>query len=143
MEELQRHIAAIDPLKRNRCEPRYGELYTDNFLKDLKEHDGICLVAVTNDDIIGCVVITIDTQSAVDLLGEFPLKDARITELVVSASARSKGVGALLMQKAEEYARRQRCTCIRTVVFSPNINAYRFYQKMGYADRCLDVMKVL
>jgi len=143
MEELQQYIAAIDPLKRNRCEPHYGQSYIDHLLEGLKDTDGICLVALADHIVVGCIVVTIDPQSDIDLLGEFPLKDAQITELIVSASIRSKGVGTLLMEEAEDYARKQDCTCIRTVVFSPNIDAYRFYQQLGYADRCVDVLKVL
>lgn len=144
MEELQQHIATIDPLKRNRCGPQYGSFYTDHLLNNLKEHEkGICLVAVADDMVVGCIVMTIDPQTDIDLLGEFPLKDARITELVVAQDMRSKGVGTLLMEAAEDYARKQNCTCIRTVVFSPNTNAYRFYQKLGFEERCVDVIKTL
>lgn len=59
-------------------------------------------------------------------------KDARIAGLIVHPDARDRGVGRLLMQAAEQWARSQGCE--RVVVSSNTVRqaAHRFYENVGY-----------
>jgi ribosomal protein S18 acetylase RimI-like enzyme len=145
MEELQRHIAVIDPLQRHFCKQGYGDRYTADVVQRTQEGDGVFLVAEANKAIIGCMaLLTIDHQQTdIELLGVHPLKDARVIELVVGAAVRNQGIGRQLMRAAEEFARSHACDGIRVEVFSPNTDAHRFYEKLGYTDRIVDMLKTL
>ena len=57
---------------------------------------------------------------------------AEIGGLVLDERYRGRGVGQLLMQRAEEWARRKKC---RTVSLRSNVirtSAHAFYEKLGY-----------
>jgi GNAT superfamily N-acetyltransferase len=57
---------------------------------------------------------------------------AEIGGLVVGESHRGQGVGQLLMQQAEEWARARGC---RAVYLRTNVirtDAHRFYERLGY-----------
>lgn len=143
MVELQTLIVALDPLRRNRCPPEYGREYAQDVLHKIAKSDGRLYVAETEEGIVGCVAVIIEALSSGDLIDHMPLKDARITELVVSSHARNAGVGSALMKAAEEFAREKECDGLRVEVFSPNEAAHGFYRKHGYEDRYVNLIKNL
>jgi len=55
-----------------------------------------------------------------------------VTALVVLEEFRSQGVGKLLMVRAEEWARSQRCTIIGLRSNVIRERAHSFYQRLGY-----------
>ena len=55
-----------------------------------------------------------------------------VTALVVLEKSRSRGVGKLLMARAEEWARSQRCTIIGLRSNVIRERAHSFYQRLGY-----------
>jgi GNAT superfamily N-acetyltransferase len=55
-----------------------------------------------------------------------------VTALVVLEEFRSQGVGKLLMARAEEWARSQRCTIIGLRSNVIRERAHSFYQRLGY-----------
>lgn len=55
-----------------------------------------------------------------------------VTALVVLEEFRSRGVGKLLMARAEEWARSQRCTIIGLRSNVIRERAHSFYQRLGY-----------
>ena len=142
MTELQEHIVAIDPLQRHRCESEYGKVYVDMLLQMVFEKEGCTLVAVDGVDIVGCSVCILERQSDTDLLEVYPVLDGRIVELVVRRGMRGRGIGTALMQAAEAFCKNRGCDGIRVEVFSPNTDARRLYEKLGYSERIVDMLKV-
>lgn len=70
-------------------------------------------------------------------------KSGEVSELVVSKSARGKGIGKKLMDKMENYFKSIGCEYIFIDVFAYNKNAIEFYNKHGYHTRMLiDVKKI-
>ena len=59
---------------------------------------------------------------------------AMIGGLVVEVNHRRQGIGRLLMQHGEDWARTQGCPIVRLWSSSSRIAAHRFYEQLGYAN---------
>ena len=92
-------------------------------LKPTSEH--AVFVAETDEGVVGWLHVSRDH------LLEVPVR-AEINGLVVSAMARSHGVGRLLLLAAEDWARKQKCTgmSVRSNVIRDR--AHAFYEREGY-----------
>jgi GNAT superfamily N-acetyltransferase len=55
-----------------------------------------------------------------------------IAGLVVGESHRRRGIGRLLMERAEEWATEQSCPVVRLWSSSSRTQAHRFYERLGY-----------
>lgn len=60
--------------------------------------------------------------------------DGEITGLIVDSSGRSRGVGAALLRKAEQWALEKGCRNIRVRCNMKRADAHRFYAREGYAE---------
>ena len=86
------------------------------------------LVAVDADDVpIGWIHV-----ARLALLEESDL--ACINGLVVDEDHRSQGIGAALVEAAEEWAREQGATEIMVRSRSARVRAHRFYERIGYVE---------
>lgn len=140
MEELQDHLVSIDTLGKLRRLPEYGREYSEQTFQKIRENKGKIYVAERQGQIIGCVIGIVETQKS--LASEFvPTMQGRILELVVSAAARGKGVGAGLMKKMEEYLKGEGCELLRVEAMAANGGARAFYEKQGYGERMIDFIK--
>jgi GNAT superfamily N-acetyltransferase len=61
-----------------------------------------------------------------------------ISDIIVTPEASGKGIGKLLMDRAEEWARLHRFQWLTLSVFAQNQQARWFYNKLGYGE---DIMK--
>ena len=141
--DLQDYLIKLDPLKRLRRLPEYGEVYTNNLLKKIEKGDGIIYVAKIEGAPVGIIAGILDNWNKDDELEFTPSKPARVLELIVSEESRGKGIGASLMGIIEEHFKNKGCDIIRVEVFEPNKNTHAFYQKCGYEDRMIDLVKSL
>jgi len=63
---------------------------------------------------------------------------ATITELIVTADAQNKGVGALLVEEAKRIARTMGCEELDVSVEVQNEKAKGFYEKLGFQKKHAD-----
>jgi ribosomal protein S18 acetylase RimI-like enzyme len=144
MEMLQDHIAAIDPLRRIRRLPEYGELYTKALLQKIAEHSGVIYLARQGQQVLGCIAGNIEELHEWERAGTAgPGRSGRILELIVLEDRRGQGIGAELMQRIEAYFLANGCDIVRVEVFVPNVAAHEFYARLAYADRVHDMIKQL
>lgn len=143
MEGLQDFIVNTDPLKRLRRMKKYGKYYTENLIKKIDKHDGKIMLAYDNKRVVGCIAGVIEKQSKDDLLECVPTKAGRILELFVSEGIRGHGIGKRMMKQMEEYFERKGCDIVRVEVFEPNHSAHKFYNRAGYSDRSIDLIKLI
>jgi len=142
MEELQDHLIEIDTLKKLRRLPEFGEEYAEQTIRTVTANKGKILIAEQNGDVIGCVIGIIEKQES--LPSEFvPTVQGRIVELVVSSHVRGKGIGAGLMNAIETYLKDAGCELLRVGAMAVNTGARNFYEKHGYEDRMIDLIKKL
>lgn len=143
LEEFYQYLIHIDPLKRMRIQPGYGESELKKILDETKSKEGVFYIAHDGNEIAGFVTAIITRQTPEDLLGVIPTTIGRVTNLYVSALNRQKGLGTSLLQKAEEYVKSQGCDVMKIEVFAPNEPARNFYEKLGYEPRTIDQIKKL
>jgi GNAT superfamily N-acetyltransferase len=61
-------------------------------------------------------------------------KSVEIAGIVVDSAQRLQGTGRMLMEVAEEWARRSGCTIVRLRSTSGRHAAHRFYEHLGYTN---------
>lgn len=69
----------------------------------------------------------------------------RLTELYVhpSARARGQGIARRLLARLDRYFARAGCDTVRTSVFAPNRVARRLYERLGYREREIELIRPL
>jgi ribosomal protein S18 acetylase RimI-like enzyme len=139
--QLQDHIASLDPLHRIRPLKDFDcDAYLKRTFEEVKKHNGIIYLAEDENEIVGCVVGIILQPDSENLEG-FPSVDGKILELIILSEHRGKRIGALLMQRMEEYFSSHDCSVIKVDCFGPNKDAHAFYEKLGYTDRDYTLIK--
>ena len=133
--ELEEYLVSIDKDELDRVHPEYHEKMALVDLKDVKENDGICYLAIENNKAIGLIMGTIPPFDEFDYLDYKCPKRGIITELIVTSKVRSKGVGQALMDKLEKYFKSKGCEYALVDVFAYNNLGINFYDKKGYHPR--------
>ena len=141
--ELEEYIISIDMDHLDHLHPEYRDKMALVDLKDVKENNGKCYLAVSDNKIVGLIMGTISQYNEYDYLDYKCPKRGRITELIVTSKIRSKGVGQQLINKMEEYFKLMKCEYILVDVFGYNDMALKFYFKQGYHPRMLTTIKKL
>ena len=138
--ELQEYISSIDPEKYNIITEEYGDRYLAKTLSEVKQYEGKINLAIIDNNIVGLIVglINNEKQNEYDFIAP---KRGRITELIVSKSCRSGGIGKALLISMEGYLKSVGCEGILIDVFATNEIAKNFYYKHGYTDRNIEMMK--
>jgi len=142
-EDFIDYLVIIDPINRIIKQPEYGKNYLDKTIEEVRDNDGIFLVAEIDNVIVGLGAALIEILSQKDLMEVLPHTPGRITELFVTDQCRGKGIGRKIMEKLENYLKQKGCSSIQIEVFAPNNKTRRVYEKLGYSDRNIDMMKVL
>ncbi len=141
LEDLQDHIIEIDPLKRFVRLPAYGEKYADELIEQVGKQNGVIYFAKDENIRIGMIIGIVEELTEKDLLECVPSKIGTILQLFVKDEYRDKKIGSLLIDKMEEYFHLQECDVIYVGILEPNKIAHDFYQKRGYQDRIINLMK--
>jgi GNAT superfamily N-acetyltransferase len=68
---------------------------------------------------------------------------AHVNDIVVTAEAEGKGIGKLLLEKADEWARDNHARWITLNVFNDNLRARAVYEKAGYKIEWIKYLKTL
>ena len=137
--ELQEHITTIDKEKYSVITKNYKSEYFKSTMDEIEKYRGKMFLLQENSEIIGLIVGLINNEEINNYDFKAP-KRGRITELVVSKQYRNKGYGKLLLNKMEEYLKRQGCKDILLGVFAYN-TAIKFYEKNGYHQRTIEMTK--
>jgi ribosomal protein S18 acetylase RimI-like enzyme len=66
-----------------------------------------------------------------------------ISDLAVDSAFEGQGVGRILLDKAEDWARAEGCHLLSLYVFSNNSHARRIYEKLGFNEEVTKYVKPL
>lgn len=66
-----------------------------------------------------------------------------LSDLVVDATNRNRGVGGVLLQRSEEWARERGADGLVLAVFQDNTGARRLYERYGFRDDVVRVVRPL
>jgi GNAT superfamily N-acetyltransferase len=100
--------------------------------------DSIILLAESED---GRKFGFIHLQEASDYY--HPQKYAHIADLIVDASAESRGVARALIERAEGWARDRGYEWLSLNVFADNMKARSLYKKLGFGEDVMKYIKIL
>jgi ribosomal protein S18 acetylase RimI-like enzyme len=95
-------------------------------------NDGKCffLLAKDKDEIVGYTIAYKEEVSGVPVLKD--RKWIHIDDLAVKSKQRKKGLGSMIMEEVERWAKRNKYNEIDLNVWLFNKNAINFYEKKGY-----------
>lgn len=89
---------------------------------------GHCLVAEINDNPVGYVALSIKD------FGYRKSKYVEVENIGVSPEFRSKGIGAMLMDSASEWAKQQGADRLFVEAFWGNTQAVKYYKNNGFVE---------
>ena len=142
-EELQDYLVQMDPLKLIRRTKEFSTVFINDIFDQIKKFSGRIYIAEIPDkkQIIGFIAGIIRKSSKLDMVQNIPLMRGRVIELYVEPEYRGKKVAAKLMNEMEKYFKNKKCTIMKVEVFKPNTRAHRFYEKCGFQERVIDMIK--
>lgn len=113
--------------------------YFSGLLSKVEETDGAIFVAEENGEMVGyvCMFGTVEPAE----LDEKPDRYSFIAELFVSPGFRDSGIGRLLVDNAESFARRLGTYKMELWVYARNKSAIRLYEALGYEARIVVMSK--
>ncbi len=115
-----------------------------NFQELQEEHNqntGKIFVAEIEEEVVGFINIRFEHESQTYLSS---LVDyAYISDLVVLHTHRGRGIGTLLLQQAEDFARQQGATDLKIHVLARNQRAADVYQRVGFRPYEITLLKHL
>ncbi|MDP6561479.1 MAG: GNAT family N-acetyltransferase [Candidatus Peribacteraceae bacterium] len=139
--QLQDHDGLLDPLQRARTGKDFNaEAYVRHCIEQHRKKKEMIYIAEESGVVLGCITGIIHTISD-DHLERYPSKDGVIQEVFIHPDYRKQGVGAMLIQKMEEYFWSQDCSTVKLDCFAKNQKAHAFYKKLGYEDRRIIMLK--
>lgn len=134
-QELQIHENKFDRDKTTELDQ--ARLYREDLLKTLQEQSGELLVAKIEKKIVGLIAWYIEKEI------EYSIPYAYISDIVVTSRMRAKGIGNLLMEKAIENINKNNIKRIHIGVLLANSMAKEFYNKLGFEDYSIELVKVI
>ncbi|MBU1046857.1 GNAT family N-acetyltransferase [Patescibacteria group bacterium] len=119
-----------------------SEFFTKNdFEKMIKDQNCNFLIAKEDEKVLGYIIAYKKEISETSILK--PRKYIFINDLAVKDNYKRQGVGSLLMEKIEEWAREIKINEIELNVWFFNKEAFSFYEERGYKVFTQEMRKVI
>ena len=121
----------------------YKEKRTQLDLEQIEKFEGKCFLAVENNKAIGLIMGCIFPYDEYDYLDYKCPKKGEVIELIIKKEYRNHNIGKILLNKMEEYFRKNNCEYSFIDVFAYNKSGINFYDKNGYHPRMIIDIKKL
>jgi ribosomal protein S18 acetylase RimI-like enzyme len=135
--ELQDFCKQIDP--QIAAGSAVVDKYFEHLLTECAETEGNIYVAESDRQVIGMVCVFAKVQS--EEPDEEDYEYAYISDLIVLASHRHKGLGRSLLQRAEKHARSKGAKILRLSVQAGNEVARELYRGYGFKEKAVIIQK--
>jgi ribosomal protein S18 acetylase RimI-like enzyme len=128
--ELQDFERELDP----RIPPgeQIADRYLDRMFRRCAEFDGVVLVAEADGSVSGFVSVWTRYRSSEP--ADDPAEHGYVSDLVVSAGHRGRGIGRALLRAAEARARQAGVDTLRVSVKAGNTSALSLYSAEGFEN---------
>lgn len=136
LQEYERGIEAALPAGEG-----MADAYLETILARCARFAGAVLVAQEDGAVVGFTSIL--TAVPAESPDDDPRPYAKITDLAVCADFRGRGIGSELLHKAAEIARESGAACLHIAVLAKNRGARRLYERMGFSDYRVRMVKPL
>ncbi|HSX08702.1 MAG TPA: GNAT family N-acetyltransferase [Candidatus Saccharimonadales bacterium] len=139
--KLSKFGKILDPMKRIINAPGFAEMDVDETLNNVKKYQGKILLAEDNKKIIGFIIgVTWEQSKKNELeIGKHVLGE--VVDLFIEEAYRGQGIGTKMLTMMEEYFKEKGCDSMWVSMFAPNKNAHTIYEKFGFADRSIGMLK--
>lgn len=117
------------------------ETYLDHVEDDCRRYDGVVLVAVKRERVVGYA--TIMRRAFDESYDEVPFTYGYIGDLCVGADERGSGIGRALIEACEVEARAAGQRWLRISVLARNQAAHSLYRAAGFRDHLVTLEKPL
>jgi ribosomal protein S18 acetylase RimI-like enzyme len=141
IKKLSQNSKDIDPLKRVKNFPGYAELSLTDLLSDVEKYRGKIWFAQDDETVIGYVIGAIWEQNEKNKLEIGPHTLGEVLELFVEEKYRGQGIGTKMLAMMEDYFKEKQCDSMWISVFAPNNPAHELYEKFGFTDRDIGMLK--
>ncbi len=139
--QLSAYSKQIDPISRVKGQAGYAELSVQTLLENVAKFQGRIWFAEDNGKIIGFISGAIWKQSKINVLEIGTHKLGEVLDLYIIEEYRRKGIGKQMLQMMEKYFKTQKCDSMWIQVFEPNRPARNLYNKFGFIDREIGMLK--
>ncbi len=139
MDAFGEELAAMDPVRRLIRIDGYGEALVAAMLQEASR----VFVAEAAGRVVAFGAANLHERSGRELVEVPAGVTGRITELYVEPRRRGRSLGLALLEALEEHLRESRCDVVRIELFAANRAATRFYERVGYEIRDVDLLKLL
>jgi ribosomal protein S18 acetylase RimI-like enzyme len=137
--ELQEYERALDP--RLLPAEEIALPYLERMLERCRSWRGKVFVAEVDGALAGFVCVWAKVPQ--EELDQDPREQAYVSDLVVVASQRDRGIGRALLSRAEAYARAEGAPALGIGVLARNTGALELYRELGFSDYMLQMKKDL
>jgi ribosomal protein S18 acetylase RimI-like enzyme len=144
--QVERCFAELQSLERSLEDNRLdGEAISSAYLKHMLDEcskwDGCILVADHDGRVVGfiCVLARFDSQDMI----EANTKYAYVTDIAVTSKMRGQGIGLKLLEEAEAFSRQRGANVLRLNVLAKNRSARAFYERTGFRELEIKLIKPL
>jgi ribosomal protein S18 acetylase RimI-like enzyme len=134
--ELQDSLKEIEP-QTIASGSKVKDSYTEDLLENVRAKNGQIYLMKDSERVLGFVAVYLNHDNDEDV------EYLYVSDLIVVKSERGKGIGKLLLQKAEEYARNKKVEYVRIGSLVSNGGATQLYRKMGFDDYLITLQKKL
>lgn len=114
-------------------------IYLKFLKKQLRRRNAIVFVAEADGKIAGHVMVEVQKLPPIYVHD----KNAYICEIIVDERYRGKGVGTMLLEEAERWARKKKMYSIGLMVHTDNEKAFSVYRKAGFNAHHLKMAKIV
>ncbi len=141
--ELEEYIVSIDEDNLDIVSAAYREKMALVDLEKVKNNNGKCYLYIDNKNVVGLIMGIIPKYDENDYLDYKCPKKGEVTELIIKKEYRNHNIGKILLNKMEEYFRKNNCEYSFIDVFAYNKSGINFYDKNGYHSRMIIDIKKL
>lgn len=109
--------------------------YFDHLIVNVKKSSGTFFIAEDKNEIAGYLCLFgLILREEPDMIEE---KYSYIPDLYIRPEFQKKGIGKLLIKKAEEYSKKLGSKTIELQTSGENYNAVKFYKKLNFKERII------
>lgn len=125
-EDLDSVFELLNELYENKIE---YSIFTKKYKESLEDSNFYGIVAIKENNVVGVLISRVINRLAKKNNILF------IDDLIVNEKCRNTGIGKLLIQTANTYAKSKNCGALELTSMIKNTNAHRFYENNGFEKR--------
>lgn len=130
--DFQDYLIGLDTFNILKRSAEYGTEHLKKTLSAVEKSGGKFFVCEIDGVVTGFIAGIVENANKEKTNGSLIKMEGEVIELYLDPHFRSHGMGTELMNKMEQYFKKEKCDAIFIDVFVPNMVGAKFYEKHGY-----------